>query len=85
MTNHTKKRGENSKIRYFAHFCKKLGFFHFIPPFDGIFGNILRFSRLILQWETKVTLGILCSNPILSNLFRDKTLEIYSGLIRQKH
>ena len=35
--------------------------------------------------KTKVILGILCSNPILSTLFRDKTLEIYSGLIRQKH
>ena len=33
----------------------KLGFFHFIPLFDGIFGHFIhKFSRLILQWEAKL-------------------------------
>jgi hypothetical protein len=42
----------------------------------------LKLSSLICKWETKFTLGILWSNPISSTLFRDQTLEIYSGHIR---
>ena len=52
--------------------------------YDWSYDFILKFSKLIFQWETKFSLGILCSKPILSTLYRDQTLEIYSGRIRGK-
>ena len=58
-----------------------------ISTFFGMFGhkkNFLQFSWLIFKWETKFSLGILWPNPISSTLFRDYTLEIYSGHIRGK-
>ena len=41
----------------------------------------LKFSMLTFTCETKFSLGTLWSNPILSTLFREQTLEVYSGRI----
>jgi hypothetical protein len=43
------------------------------------------FSKQILQWNTKFSLGILWPNPISTLYLEIKTLAIYSGHIRGNH
>ena len=84
MENYTTKKWENSKIRDFAHYARNYGFFTFFHFFGVwlIIWFFLKFFRLIFRWETTFSLDILYPNPISSALFRDYTLETYSGRIR---
>ena len=74
-----------NKVQY--SFSKKLGgFLHFFSTFWWYvwsFDFILKFLRLILQWETKYIISILCSTPYFKHFF--EILGLSSPNIRQKY